>query len=636
MSATIAPAGTPPSARLSLWHGLALAVVLIVGVAVRFDRLDVSPPGLYYDEAYYALDAVSVREGARPLYFEANNGREPLFIYTVALSQSWFGDTVFAVRVVAALYGSLALLAGYAAARAMFGPRVALLAIALQAGSLWAIQFSRIGLRATTLPLVTGLLLWALVVGWRQRRRSLVILGGALLGLCFYTYIAARLIPLVFVGVGIFWWLFKRRTFPRWDWIAAVIMPALIVAAPMLAYAAGHADLYFGRAGQVALPWGAILENVGRVIGMFFWHGDDNWRHNLSGRPVFDPLTALAFGVGLIWLGWRLWYARDLSAALALLWLVVLAAPTAFSDRAPHFLRAIGLMPVVFMVPALMLEALGAGLRRWGVRRAAPGMMAAAVVLAGVHGGATLLARQAYTASTAPRYAFETAAVELAQAARTCQVELEGDAWIDFRMWDRFPSIRYLAPRTQPVDVTALPVESGSPLCLFTTAGEVAAPIVANWRAPVHVSVEAGGLDQTDGTAEPYPLYNRIRIQPVIAAEPIAAFVGGPQLLMADVSARPEGVRVHLLWSATQPLPAGLHQFIHWRVGEQMLAQWDGPLGGALLPGEAWRVGDQVEQIIDLDGVAPADAAVWVGVYDFGSRDRLITEAGDDHVTIRP
>lgn len=638
------------SARPALWHVIALAVVLIVGVATRFYKLDVAPPGLYYDEAFYALDAVSVRHGAQPIYFEANNGREPLFIYSVALSQSLLGDTVLAVRIIAAIYGSLALLSGYGAARALFGGRVALFATALQATSLWAIQFSRIGLRATTVPFVFGLLLLTLAYGWRTRRRGLLMLGGALLGLCFYTYIAARLIPLVFIALGFVWWIFKRETFPRWDWIIVVIVPAVVVAAPMMLYAATHIDLYFGRAGQVAIPIDAVIANVPRVVAMFFWHGDDNWRHNLSGRPVFDPVTALAFAAGLAWLAWRLWKTRDLRAALVLIWLVVFSLPTIFSDRAPHFLRAIGLMPVVFLPAAFALERVakgwGSGIsgrqtadgRRQrvslmtGAFRRLPSAVCGLVIL--VHAAATFQAEQAYAASEAPRFAFETAAVELAEAAQTC-VET-GAAWIDSRMWERFPSIRYLAPQTRPVDVATLPGVDARGVCLFTTAGEAPLPVVAHWPSPVRLMVASGGLDQTEGTPAPYPLYNIFHFAPLLPLEPIATFVNGPRLLLADVTARPDGLGVHLVWAAEEPLPAGLHIFIHWRAGDQMLAQWDGPLGGELLPAEVWRVGDQVEQSLVLAGAASADSAVWVGVYDFGSRDRLLTETGDDHVTIRP
>ncbi len=630
-------AGSTAAPRQSLWHALALIVVLALGIAVRFYKLDASPPGLYYDEAYYALDAVSVRDGARPLYFETNNGREPLFIYSVALSQVWLGDTVYAVRVVAAVYGALALVAGYGAARALFGPRTALLTTALQAGSLWAILFSRIGLRVTTVPLVVGLLLLTTTYGWRWRSRALIALGGAALGLCFYTYIAARLIPLVFIGLGVFWLTFRRDTSPRWPWLAWFWLPAAIVALPMAIYAAGHPDMYFGRAGQVALPPGEMLANLARVGGMFFWHGDDNWRHNLSGRPVFDPLTALAFGAGLAWIVWRLWRHKDLRAALVALWLIVLILPTALSDKAPHFLRALALTPVVYMTAALGLEPLEAALRRrLGAGRAPTWIVVCGVGIALVHGAATVQALQVVETSDARRYAFETAAVELAQTATTCLATSGQVAWVDQRLWDRYPSVRYLAPRATAVDFAQADLAAPESACAFVPNGQPAALVLAHWTQPVRVRIEPGALDQADGAPAPYPLYNAFWIAPRLETQPRAVFADGVALVSTDVTPTEGGLRVRLIWSTAAPLPPGLHSFVHWRDGERMLAQADGPLGGETYPAEAWRVGDQVEQIIELAATGTPTAEVRVGVYDFASGERLLTADGRDQISVWP
>ena len=66
------------------WALLLLAVVLAVGL--RLYRLGEWPPGPYRDEAYNGLDALSVLRGDHALFFPANNGREPIYIYLVALA----------------------------------------------------------------------------------------------------------------------------------------------------------------------------------------------------------------------------------------------------------------------------------------------------------------------------------------------------------------------------------------------------------------------------------------------------------------------------------------------------------------------------------------------------------------------
>ncbi|MCS6889861.1 MAG: hypothetical protein NZQ09_16785, partial [Chloroflexus sp.] len=90
---------------------MALLVILLFGAWARLYRLEALPPGLYSDEAWYALDALDVLAGARPIYFPANNGREPLFIYLLSFSIELFGQTPYAVRLPAALLGVLNVLA---------------------------------------------------------------------------------------------------------------------------------------------------------------------------------------------------------------------------------------------------------------------------------------------------------------------------------------------------------------------------------------------------------------------------------------------------------------------------------------------------------------------------------------------
>jgi len=624
--------------RVHFAYGLALVMVVTLGVFARFNQLSAEPPGFYSDEAYYALDAVAVRDGARPIFFEGNNGREPLFIYSVALSLAVFGQTVFAVRVVAAVYGSLALVAGYGAARGLFGPRTALIVTALQAFSLWALLFSRIGLRVSTVPLVVGLLLTAVAYGWRLQRRSLIMLGGALLGLCFYTYIAARLIPLVFLGLGVFWYFFRRATFPRWDWLLAFAAPALVVAAPMLAYALGHREAYFGRAGQVALPLAAAIANLPSVAGQFIWQGDSNWRHNFSGRPVFDPLTAVAFLGGLAWLALRLWRQRDLRAALVFLWLAVLALPTIFSDRAPHFLRALALTPVAFFVPALALEAFEAGVRRWLPGRGGAAWTAAVgCVLVGAHAWATALVWRTYAESDAPRYAFETAATELAYDAQNCAAADGATTWVDERLWSRFPAIPFLAPEARSAALLTLqPRSADMRLCLYVPAGESIPDILAHWPGPVLVEARRAGLDRAEGASEAYWLYTRLALAPTVPVEAQTRFEGGLDLLSAEVNPTSTGVRVRLMWSASQPMPLGLHTFVHARVGDQMLGQTDGSLGGEPYPAETWRDGDQVLQVVDVNGAGVSGATIAIGVYDLESGRRLLTAEGLDQLIFEP
>ena len=175
--------------------GPILALMLIAGT-LRFYELGAWPPGLYHDEAYNGLDALRVLAGDRPLYFAANHGREPLFIYLVSLSVDWLGRSVYAVRFPSAIIGTLLIPAAYWMARELFGRRVGLLTAALAAITLWPLHLSLISFRAGSLPLFIALSIGAGVHAYRSGRAWHWIVAGILYGLSFYTYLASRFTPI--------------------------------------------------------------------------------------------------------------------------------------------------------------------------------------------------------------------------------------------------------------------------------------------------------------------------------------------------------------------------------------------------------------------------------------------------------
>ena len=125
-----------------------LLVAIALAIGLRFHRLGEWPPGPYRDEAYNGLDALGVLRGEHALFFPANNGREPLYIYLVAGAIALVGQTTFALRLPAATIGALATLPTFLLGRAWFGRVAGLLAAFLWAATFWPVHLGRIGLRA--------------------------------------------------------------------------------------------------------------------------------------------------------------------------------------------------------------------------------------------------------------------------------------------------------------------------------------------------------------------------------------------------------------------------------------------------------------------------------------------------------
>ena len=338
-----------------------LAAMVVVAAFLRFAALDTLPPGLYHDEAYNGLDALGVLRGQTPLFFEANNGREPLFIYLEALGVALLGRSPGALRIVSAMVGALTIPAFYWLAREMFGRRVATYTAILALTTVWTLNLSRVAFRVVTLPPITAVALALLWRGLTQRRLGRMVLAGAIYGLTFYTYLAARfsIVALaVFIAYCAIW---RREQLWLRGWLCFAAA-ALVIATPLGVYFLAHWDAMMARAGQVSVfseainhgdSWGTLLRHAGRVARGFFYRGDFIPRHNVPLRPVFDPLIGLAFlaGIGLA----LYWMWRDASYGLTLIWFSVMLLPTVLAEDAPHMLRGSGVLPTLFILPALGL-----------------------------------------------------------------------------------------------------------------------------------------------------------------------------------------------------------------------------------------------------------------------------------------
>src|SRR5574341_694327 len=157
-------------------HVLILLVVLIfVAAWLRLWRLTELPPGVWYDEAYYAMDALWILETRSPqVFFIGNNGREPLWQYLAAISMAVLGVRPYAFRLVSVLVGIVTLPLMYRWLVTLFFPDpnrswLALIATTGYAFSFWQVMMSRTGYRVTVFPpfvILTAYLFWR---GWQRR-----------------------------------------------------------------------------------------------------------------------------------------------------------------------------------------------------------------------------------------------------------------------------------------------------------------------------------------------------------------------------------------------------------------------------------------------------------------------------------
>ena len=629
------------------WRERALVLALLLtGAALRLVALGHAPPGLYHDEAQHGLDALNVLQGNFPLYFAANNGREPLFIYLVTACVGLLGRSPLAVRLPSFCAGFLTLAATYDLGRVFFNRRVGRWALAVLAVTFWHVHLSRVGFRAVLLPLFTALFLAQAARAVKTNRARHWVAAGALYGVTWYTYMAARFTPVVLAAFLLYALTFHRERV-RTAWRGALLFgaAALLVLTPLGVYTLQHPDVVLARTGQVSVfspeinggdPWGALLQHTWRAAEMFFVRGDRIWRHNLAWRPVWDPALGLAFviGLGVALAGCR----RHAGAALVVLWTAIMTLPTLLAEDTPHFLRGAGVLPVAALLPALGL----AWITSHKLQVASCKLRAACIPpIAGIL--ALLLWGFGLVSTTTDyfvRYAhaplayhwFEAGPVELAGRVNTLlgvgwdgEKMLHGpatgrDVYLDPRLWDSWTALPFLIPEER---VKFLPVvdtpELGDGLAFIVWPyGDWRAQVLPHLPHPAYLSVTEGPQAQDDKAPAP------VTIALIVQAEPrpevpaaVAHFEDGILLRAALVRPEPGGARVRLWWDAEAAPSAPYTVFVHYLRDGEPLTQYDGPPALGALPTTLWQAGDLILDERFLPDVTPDPArdTLRVGLY---------------------
>jgi 4-amino-4-deoxy-L-arabinose transferase-like glycosyltransferase len=334
-----------------------VAIIFVVAAAFRFWAIDRLPPGLFGDEAAEGLDALDVLAGRGAVFFPANYGREGLYIWFVAGSIKLLGVTPFATRLPAILLGIATCLLTWSMARELIralppgpSPRVhaslrawgPLIAGLFLATSYWHVHFSRFSQRTILTPFAIALAVWGFWAGVNTGRLRWWALAGLGVGLALHSYSVGRFFPvLIALFLAVDWLLrFRSRVFRpvlsrHWRGVLLMIALAALIFAPLAYYFLTHPGSFFQRASAVATYAGGgqqeMLATVARsalanaaqyvVPGA----GDKAQFHNLPGRPIFEPLTAV---LALAGLAWCLARPRQPVALFLLLWVAVMTRRT--------------------------------------------------------------------------------------------------------------------------------------------------------------------------------------------------------------------------------------------------------------------------------------------------------------------
>jgi hypothetical protein len=347
-----------------------MVALLLVATFLRLAAWQSAPPGLRFDEMLVDYHADLIRAGARPIYID-DLAEEPLYHYLFAVAQDFVAPHLFTLRWLSAACGLIGIAALYTLGRSMFNRRVGLLAAAIAAGAFWSLMYSRLGLRIVAL---TPFVLMALVFLWRgftrSRRRDFII-SGVLFGLSAYTYSAARMLPVAFVGFVIALAIFNRPFLRKHSLnLALTLLTAVLIVLP-LAYHIATVPAAERRLGEVEGPLDALAQgDVQPLIastlataGMFIATGDPEWLYNIPDRPVFDVLTAAIF-FGAVVLSLR--RLRQPAYAFVLIWLLAGLLPAMLTWPAASNSHSFLAQTPAFLLAAIGLDALATRWPKYG------------------------------------------------------------------------------------------------------------------------------------------------------------------------------------------------------------------------------------------------------------------------------
>ncbi|MDX2166133.1 MAG: glycosyltransferase family 39 protein [Deltaproteobacteria bacterium] len=389
---------TPDAAQSVVPHVLAIALLLLIGSALRLHRLEELPPRLSADEYTTALDVFAIAHGGGPPLFGLDWKPMPaLTAHASAALIGVTGPTIFGLR---ALSIGLSLLAGvllFVLLRQQCAGAVAWSAALLLLANPWFLNFSRSNWENAHVGAYWLLFSLCALRALQARRGATAWAGGAglALALSLYGYFSGRLLLVA-------WALYAPLAVAIAGWRRAAVVYAVVLATA--------AALFAPQVPVIARDWEHFQQRVANVsvlnadpaahgfapgttrLGMAAGQLATTLHYLVVGAPLgkvhYGPpdrppyhwllVPLLLLGLGRSLQRWRegAWYA--------VLFFVVLIATQGLSVDAPDLGRLAGAAPLCFWFIGYGADGL---LRRVPTERrrlAAAGVVAGALLLSGL------------------------------------------------------------------------------------------------------------------------------------------------------------------------------------------------------------------------------------------------------------
>lgn len=336
---------------------LSILTLLLVGVVVRVWDLPTLPPG-FSQEEIVGIDIIQqVQGGAGQVFFRTSQeeGEESFYHILNAGVTELVGDGLIGYRILSVWAGLLTLAFLYRGTRWLFGPGIALVAVAIMVTNIEAVMLSRSATRLSLTPLVVTASLTLITWTFRlyepiRPTRPLTLRYSALgylVGAALYVHYTGLFLGAVLVIFILYLWQ-TRQPVSRQIWSSCLFALTLmsIVTLPYI--------ISFLRNPQISgiyILWKERPENVPDLLksffatlGALFIEGDSSPTQNIPSLPLLWPFWSILVLIGLATVA-RRW--REPHFGLILIALIVGLLPDIWIKGGPDFRAMMILLPVM-------------------------------------------------------------------------------------------------------------------------------------------------------------------------------------------------------------------------------------------------------------------------------------------------
>ena len=355
---------------------MVIFLVLLLGIFLRFYKLDVIPNGIDSDEASQGYDAYSILKTGKDRYGEIfpiflrsfGNYQSPLYTYLTIIPASIFDLSVLATRLVSAISGIVILICTFFLIlnfKHVKRFEIAIITALFMAISPWAVLFSRTAVEAN---LALALLVFSilLLVLSLDKHRWLFLIGCIFLSLSTYAYHAERIISVVFLGLFICF--FKKQMFKEKKILILGIIVFFIIQLPQLILI--NSPAYKSRLDQVQywkdeynnshfknIPFGQSLSVIRKFSAQYiayfspkniFFDADEQPIRSMPDLSVFYPWMLIPFIFGI-----RVFLKERSNSIVKILFLILLISPIAAALTSEPF-YTIRVLPLFWVITIMI------------------------------------------------------------------------------------------------------------------------------------------------------------------------------------------------------------------------------------------------------------------------------------------